>query len=162
MKTRVYIETTIPSFYFALRTDTQSLARKNWTRQWWAEFAEQFTLVTSPAVVAELRQGTRDATNRRIALLKDLELLGVTKQVEDVASIYIDRLVMPNDPGGDALHLALASVHKADVLLTWNCRHLANPSKMEHIRIVNYELGLPMPQLTTPLNFLSEDQSDAN
>jgi hypothetical protein len=85
----------------------------------------------------------------------------VTRRVEDVAQIYVERLVMPSDPGGDALHLALAVVHRVDVLLTWNCRRLANPSKMEHLRVVNYELGLPMPLLTTPLNYLSGDESDA-
>ncbi len=67
---------------------------------------------------------------------------------------------MPKNPTGDALHLALASFHKVDVLLTWNCRHLANPNKMEHIRLVNYELALPMPLLTTPMNYLSGGESD--
>jgi predicted nucleic acid-binding protein len=161
MKTRVYIETTIPSFYYTLRTDTESVARMNWTRRWWSEFASQFRLVSSPAAITELRKGTGKTTEQRISLLKDAELLEVTSQVEDVAHVYIERLVMPNDPGGDALHLALASVHRVDVLLTWNCRHLANPSKMEHIRLVNYELGLPMPFLTTPLNYLSGSESDA-
>lgn len=47
-----------------------------------------------------------------------------------------------------------------EVLLTWNCLHLANPNKMEHIRLVNYELGLSLPVLTTPLNYLSEGESD--
>jgi len=161
MKTRVYIETTIPSFYYTLRTDTESVARMSWTRRWWSEFATQFTLVSSAAVIAELRRGTGTTTGQRISLLGDAELLEVTNQVEDVANVYIEKLVMPNDPGGDALHLALASVHRVNVLLTWNCQHLANPSKMEHIRLVNYELGLPMPLLTTPLNYLSEDESDA-
>ena len=161
MKTRVYIETTIPSFYYSLRMDTESVAMMNWTRRWWSEFAPQFTLVTSPAVIAELRRGTGDTTPQRISLLKDADLLEVTSQVEDVANVYIERLVMPDDPGGDALHLAVASVHRANVLLTWNCRHLANPSKIEHIRLVNYELGLPMPLLTTPLNYVGGDESDA-
>ena len=161
MKTRVYIETSIPSIYYTLRTDTESVARMNWTRQWWAEFADEFTLVSSPAVVAELRRGTGKTTGQRLSLLANLELLEITDTVEDVAKIYIDRLVMPNDPGGDALHLAVSSVHRVDVLLTWNCQHLANPRKMEHIRVVNYELGLPMPQLTTPLNYLSGDESNA-
>ena len=163
MKTRVYIETTIPSFYYTLRTDPESVAMMNWTRRWWAELAPGFTLVTSPAVIAELRRGTGETTAQRIALLNDAGLLEITRQVEDVANIYIDRLVMPKDPGGDALHLAAASVHRVDVVLTWNCRHLANPSKMEHIRLVNYELGLPMPLLTTPLNYLNPtgDESDA-
>jgi len=161
MKTRVYIETSIPSFYYSLRADTESVARMNWTRRWWSEFAPQFTLVSSPAVIAELRRGTGETTGQRISLLKDVQLIQVTKQVEDVAEVYIKRLVMPSDPGGDALHLALASVHRVGVLLTWNCRHLAHPSKIEHIRLVNYELGLPTPLLTTPLNYLSGDESYA-
>jgi predicted nucleic acid-binding protein len=161
VKTRVYIETTIPSFYYTLRTDAESVAMMSWTRRWWAEFAPQFSLVTSPAVIAELRRGTGEATAQRVSLLKGVSLLDVTGYVEDVARVYIERLVMPSDPGGDALHLAVASVHRVEVLLTWNCRHLANPSKMDHIRLVNYELGLPMPLLTTPLNYLSGGEADA-
>ena len=160
MKSRVYIETTIPSFYYTLRTDTESQAMMNWTRRWWSELAPRFSLVTSPAVIAELRRGSGENTELRIALLADSDLLEITREVEDVANIYIQRLVMPSDPGGDALHLAVASVHRVDVLLTWNCRHLANPSKMEHIHLVNYELGLPTPMLTTPLNYLGGDDSD--
>jgi hypothetical protein len=67
---------------------------------------------------------------------------------------------MPRDPSGDALHMALATFHRVDVLLTWNCLHLANPNKMEHLRLVNYELGLPTPVVTTPLNYLSGDESN--
>jgi len=61
---------------------------------------------------------------------------------------------MPNDPGGDALHLAVASYCRMDVLLTWNYRYLANPNKMRHIRAVNRELGLAVPLVTTPLDDL--------
>lgn len=43
---------------------------------------------------------------------------------------------MPNDPLGDALHLAIAFYHKCDFLLTWNCRHLANAKKFGHIRLL--------------------------
>ncbi len=78
----------------------------------------------------------------------------------EIATIYIDRLVMPRGGAGDALHLALASFYSLDVLLTWNCKHLANPNKFGHIHQVNDELGLSTPLLTTPLNYLSEDESD--
>ena len=160
MRTRVYLETTIPSFYFTLRTDPESVARMSWTRRWWAECSRTFKLVTSPAVIGELRRGTHPAVRHRIELLKGVELLDVTEEVEEIAQIYIARLVMPKDPAGDALHLAITSFHRVDVLLTWNCRHLANPNKMEHIRSINYELGLPMPTLTTPVNYLSGDETD--
>ena len=80
-------------------------------------------------------------------------VLPITEEVIRIAQVYIDRRVMPRDPEGDALHLALASYHKADFLLTWNCKHLANASKFHHIRMVNFELGLATPILATPLNF---------
>lgn len=67
---------------------------------------------------------------------------------------------MPRDAAGDALHLALASHYAMDVLLTWNCKHLANPNKFDHIDRGNAELGLRSPLLTTPLNYLSEDDPD--
>src|SRR5437763_6164227 len=54
---------------------------------------------------------------------------------------------MPHDPVGDALHLALASYHKCEFLLTWNCNHLANANKFGHIRHVNDILGLFVPML---------------
>jgi predicted nucleic acid-binding protein len=157
----VYVEASIPSLYFTLRTDTESTARMHWTRQWWAEYASQCTLTTSAAVIDELRRGTSGRTEERIRLLANAVVLPITEEVIRIAQVYIERLVMPRDPGGDALHLALASYHKADFLLTWNCKHLANASKFYHIRMVNFELGLATPVLTTPLNFGSkEDASD--
>jgi predicted nucleic acid-binding protein len=159
--TTVYIETTIPSFYYTARTDTESLARRNWTRQWWDTYSQPFSLYSSPAVLAELERSTRDEERvRRLSLLEGLKMLEITADVRRIAGIYVDRLVMPQDAAGDALHLALASHYGVDVLLTWNCTHLANPKKFGHIGLVNSELGLSVPVLTTPLNYLSEANAD--
>lgn len=161
--TAVYIETTIPSFFHTARTDTRSLARQRWTREWWDEIAPRFVLFSSDAVIAELQRGTiENLKTLRIALISDLNLLEVSLEVMDIATIYINRLVMPRDGAGDALHLALASYYSLDVLLTWNCKHLANPRKFGHIARVNDELGLTTPLLTTPLNYLSEDDSNGD
>jgi predicted nucleic acid-binding protein len=151
----VYIETSIPSFYHTLRTDVESIARMHWTRQWWQEYAANCALVTSVAVIEELQQGTGGKNAERISLLDQAIVLPISDEVVDIAQVYIDKLVMPRDPKGDALHLAFASYHKADFLLTWNCTHLANANKFHHIRLVNFELGLANPVLTTPLNFPS-------
>jgi predicted nucleic acid-binding protein len=160
MAERVYIETTIPSFYHTLRADAASVARMHWTRQWWAEFAPQFELFTCPAVILELQQGSSEKTVERLELIAGLELLEINDAVERIVSVYVERRVMPSDPGGDALHLAVASYYRMDVLLTWNCRHLANPHKMGHIAAVNRELGLPTPLLTTPLNYVGGDETN--
>ena len=91
----------------------------------------------------------------RIDLLDGAQLLPITEEVEEIAQIYIDKMIMPKDPQGDALHLAVTSFYRVEVLLTWNCTHIANPNKFEKIRFVNFEIGLPVPTLTTPMNFLS-------
>ena len=57
---------------------------------------------------------------------------------------------------GDADHLALASFYACDMLVTWNCRHLANANKTGHIRRVNALLGLRSPMLITPLELLEQ------
>jgi predicted nucleic acid-binding protein len=156
----VYLETTNPSFYYTLRTDAESVARMHWTRQWWEEYAGKNRLVTSVAVIEELQKGTGGKNEERMSLLDQAMVLPISEEVVEIAQVYIDKLVMPRDPQGDALHLAFASYHKADFLLTWNCRHLANVNKFQHIRRINFELGLACPVLTTPLNFLSSGDHD--
>jgi len=108
MQKRIYIETTIPSFYHTLRTDDESRVRQKWTRQWWNEYADRFTLTSSAAVIEELSEGTSEKTQERLDLLKDVELLPITDKIEQIARVYIEKLVMPNEPSGDALHLAVA------------------------------------------------------
>lgn len=115
---RVYIETSIPSFYHTLRTDPESVARMHWTRLWWMEYADNSTLLTSAAVIEELRRGTSEKTEERISLLDQATVLPISDEVVEIAQVYIDKLVMPHDPKGDGLHLAFASYHKADFLLT--------------------------------------------
>ena len=66
---------------------------------------------------------------------------------------------MPAEAGGDAVHLALASMHSIDFLLTWNCRHLANANKIQHLTVLNARLGLHVPVITTPLTLMPEDES---
>jgi len=154
---RVYIETTIPSFYYTLRRDVESLAKQSWTRKWWTQYANQFSLVSSIVTINELSDGTSEKTQDRINLVKDLEMLSVTIKIDQIAQIYIDRLIMPQDRFGDAHHVALASFYDIDALLTWNYKHIANRNKIHRIRQINQELGLPTPELATPLNYLGVD-----
>ena len=127
---RIYIDTSIPSTYYTLRTDEGSLARRRVTRQWWNKYANLFTLTTSPTVIEELSDGISEKTNDRISLIAHLEVLPITAEILQITQIYIDRLIMPQDPSGDALHLAIASFHNMDELLTWNQSHIPNANKI--------------------------------
>jgi len=154
MRQRVYIETTIPSFYFETRSDPEMIARRAWTVAWWSDQRPHYELVTSFPVLEELERGDHPHKQQALALLADLPLLPVEGEIYDIVDAYVQHHVMPRDPRGDALHLALASYHHCHFLLTWNCTHLANANKFEHIRHVNTLLGLFVPALTTPVELL--------
>ncbi len=151
---RVYVETSIPSAYCTSRTDPESLARKNWTQHWWDFKRADYEVFTSEIVVDELEHGDYPTKEDALSLIQAVPLLAVQPVVTEIVETYIRNFLMPSKPTRDAAHLALASVHKCDFLLTWNCEHLANANKFQHIRIINTMLGLFVPSLVTPLELL--------
>jgi len=158
MKKIVYIETTIPSFYFEIRTEPEMVAQRNWTREWWDKQRDHYQLVTSLTVIEELERGDYPNKDQVLDLVVDIPLLNIPMEVLDIVETYINRRLMPTHPKGDALHLAVASFHGCDFLLTWNCNHLANANKFAHIRRINTLLGLFVPTLTTPFELLSWEE----
>jgi len=156
-KTRVYVETTIPSFFHEKRTAPDIVARRQWTREWWSTAGDRHELVTSQAVLEELAEGRPDRSAERLAMVSGLQRLAIVPAIADIVEAYIQHRLMPADPTGDALHLAMASFHKCDFLVTWNCRHLANANKFGHLRRINTLLGLFVPALVTPLELLGEN-----
>jgi predicted nucleic acid-binding protein len=154
MKKRVYIETTIPSFVFEPRLEPEMVARRTWTTAWWNEQRHHFELLTSAAVLEELERGLHPEKRAALDLIAELPLLAIENEVYEIVDAYVRHQVMPQDPRGDALHLALASYHNCHFLLTWNCAHLANANKFEHIRHVNALLGLFVPALVTPVELM--------
>ncbi len=162
-KPRVYVETTIPSFYHTTRSGPAAQARRLWTRRWWEVGRDRYSMVTSDAVLDELREGDYPSREPALALVVGLPVfLEITEAVAEIVAGYVRHRLMPADPAGDALHLALASYHRCDFLVTWNCQHLANANKFGHLRRVNGLLGLYVPVLATPLELLGETNDSPN
>ena len=157
MRRRIYVETSIPSFFYEIRTEPDMIARREWTNQWWTRAHDRDELVTSEAVLNELSRGGHPRQEDCLALLSGLRLLPIDSAIAETIEGYLSHRLMPLDPLGDALHLALASHHRCDFLVTWNCRHLANANKFDHIRRVNGILGLFVPAIVTPLELLGDD-----
>jgi hypothetical protein len=154
---RAYVETSVPSFYCSSREDPESVARKNWTQHWWDFKQTNYELLTSVAVLDELNRWESASRDAALDLLADVPLLPMDPAIVEIVAAYVQHAVMPTDPSGDALHLAVASYHKCEFLVTWNCKHLANANKFRHIQRVNTLLGLYVPSLVTPLELLSQE-----
>jgi predicted nucleic acid-binding protein len=153
-KPRVYVETTIPNFYYDRRTDPAVVSRRQWTREWWLGAASDYELVTGAPVLGELLAGITSRVALRIGLLSGLPLLIPNMAVDETVSVYLRNKLMPAKPVEDALHLALASHEACDFIVTWNCKHLANPNKAMHIERINSRLGLHVPAIVTPQDLL--------
>lgn len=77
----IYVETSIPSFYFETRLNVpENQARRNWTRKWWEEALNIDTLVTSQAVIAELTDTPEPKRSDCLGLLRDIPLLELIKE----------------------------------------------------------------------------------
>jgi predicted nucleic acid-binding protein len=153
---RVYVETTIPNFYYDLRNSAAVVTRRDATRRWWRSAALHHQLVTGPPVLEELAAGTSAQVKLRLELLDSLPILPFQPVVAEIVQVYLRNKLMPRKPTGDALHLALASYHGCDFIVTWNCHHLANPNKFVHIQRINLGLGLSVPRIVTPLELDGE------
>jgi len=152
----VYLDTTIPSHYYDERESIQAFILT--TKKWWDTQRLHFDLYTSFFTVTELEQGDYPNKESVLSLLDGIPQLEYFEDIDNIAEVYMKEYVMPKGAFGDAFHLAIASYHKIDYILTWNCNHLANANKDQHIRVTNGKLGLATPKIITPLELFNETE----
>ncbi len=156
MKT-VYVETSILSYLAARPTrDLLAAARQQMTREWWDTRREGFDLYISPLVDQEARRGDPEAARRRIGALGGLPTLEIVEEAYALAAALIAEGALPRTAKHDATHIALASVHGMDYLLTWNCRHIDNAETKPIVRSVCAAHGYSCPEICTPEELMGD------
>ena len=159
MKPSVYVETTIPSYLTAWPSrDLIREAHQQVTREWWGR-REAFELFTSQIVIEECERGDSTAAAARLAALDGIVLLELVPHAAVLARAIMRRAALPVRAGIDALHIAIAAVHGMDILLTWNCTHIANATLYRRIAAVCEESGHKPPLICTPLNLIGEEET---
>ena len=158
MKPRVYLETTIPSYLTAWPSrDLVRAAHQQITRDWWDRRRAEFELYISQVVLRECQAGDATAAAERLKVLQDLPLLEQTEEATRLAQALVERVPLPERAAVDALHVAIATVHGVDYLLTWNCTHIANATLRDPIESVCRENGYEPPAICTPDELLAEE-----
>lgn len=157
MKSTVYIETTIPSYLTAWRSpELVMAANQEATRKWWDESRSSFELFISQLVIGEISNGDPDAVRRRIAVVENLQELALTDQAEALGAKLLVGAALPQKAKADALHIAVATVHGMDYLLTWNCTHIANAIMRPKIESICRAAGYEPPVICTPPELVEE------
>ncbi len=157
MKPSVYIETTIPSYLTAWRSPELIMAaNQEATRSWWEIARPRYDLFISDIVAQEASGGDPEAANRRVTVIEGLPELDVSEGAELLAARLLTDAVIPEKAKTDALHIAVATVHGIDYLLTWNCKHIANAVMRPKIEAICRAFGYEPPVICTPLELMEE------
>ena len=155
-----YIETTIPSYYTSRNARSILQAgRQLATREWWDDGCSGFDLFTSTETLNEAGAGDPEMAKARLDLLQGIRVLPVTEAAADLARTLIVSGIVPAIASPDAVHIALASTHQIDFLVTWNFKHIANPHIRERMRAKINDSGYQMPVMCSPEELMNDDES---
>jgi predicted nucleic acid-binding protein len=157
MMSRVYLETTIPSYLTSRSSRDLIIAgHQQVTREWGEMRGDAFQLYISQLVVDEARAGDPFAARERLKVLQGLPLLDITPEVTELASGILATGIIPRKAATDAAHIAIAAVHGMDFLVTWNCVHIANAANAKALARICREHAFECPVICTPEELMGE------
>lgn len=146
MKLSLYLETTVIGAYL----DNGDPFRRDLTIRWFERELGEYRVCTSLLVRRELERIDEPHRSGYLRLLTGLENLELADEAAILAEGYISRGIFHRKFIADALHVALASFHKIDYVVTWNFGHLANVRKQARLKMFNAAAGFFSPSIITP------------
>lgn len=159
---KIYLETTFVSWLVARPTSNPVNAVKQaYTRKWWEENASTNELFASGFVVQEASAGDLEQAVKRGEFLRGLQILnGDIPEVRALAARLLNEHAVPKKETTDAFHIATAAVYGMDVLLTWNCKHMANIVTLPKTACVIANAGYQCPKIVTPKDLIEQEVPD--
>lgn len=157
MKQKVYLETSIVSYYTARPSrDLVVAARQEITHELWPFLQTSFDIYISALVLQEASRGDKDAANNRLDALSGFPVLELAPQAHDIARALIAGNAIPEKAEEDALHIALACLNGMEFLLTWNFSHINNAVKKANINQIVRDFGFEPPEICSPEELLGD------
>jgi len=148
---RVYIESTFVSYLTARASrDLIVAGHQQITHDWWDSRRGDYELCASQLVLQEAGDGDPQAAQERLDVVATMTVLEVKEGAVELAEELVQAGALPAKAGNDALHIAVAAIHRIPYLLTWNCRHMANATMRAEIERVCAGKGFKAPIICTP------------
>lgn len=137
MKPRIYVETSVVSYLVSRpSTDVRVAANQVITIEWWDKRRPAFDLFVSEFVLTEAALGDPLASRLRLEAINKISQLKATEEVRRLGDALRTQGPIAESAEIDAYHIAIATVHGMDFLLTWNCTHIANAAMRSDIEAV--------------------------
>ena len=147
----VFLDTTIPSYVVGSASRNSLVARhQRITRVWWDRYRRHYDLVISDRVIQEMRRGAPSKVAERVRLMESIRSVVCETRHEAFALELLRPGVLPLKAEQDAMHIAVAAFNSVRILLTWNCKHLANPTIARKVAQTCAAHDLICPRICTP------------
>lgn len=115
-------------------------------------------LVLSSLTVQELTTAPTEVRSRLASVPEEhVEMLQLDAEARELAEAYIAAAVLTPKMRADAQHIAIATVGRVDVLVSWNFKHIVNLQRIHGYNSVNLRKGYPMIEIRTPREVLSDE-----
>lgn len=153
MKQRIYIDTSVIG-------GCEDEEFSQWSIRLFKEFREGIRI----AVVSDLTRREIEKAPERVRKLlfslpdANVENVFLTEEAETLAQNYVDEGVVSTKHIADAQHIAIASVERVDVLVSWNFQQIVNLSHIRAFNSVNLKLGYPMIEIRSPREVIHEQE----
>ena len=145
----LYIDTSVFGGYFEIEFQL-------WTRKLVEQiFDGEYTAVVSDITLAELEnapKNVRDLADKIIS--ENAEFVTAGQLDKDLAEKYLKEKIVTTKYRSDALHIAIATINKVDVLASWNFRHIVNLNRIRQYNSVNLKYGYTMIEIRSPMEIV--------
>lgn len=155
MKLRVYIDTSVVGGYFddEFEDVTKLFFERIFNKDFLVYFSEisETELSLAPSFVKDLK------SRIPIECYRYLEL---DEESRELAETYLKEKILGKASLDDAYHIAIATVNRLDVLVSWNFKHIVNYDKIKLFNSINLRFGYPMIEIRSPKEFVRYENND--
>ena len=155
MITRYYIDTSVFGGYFDVEFEDA-------TRQLFEKISkESIKILYSELTENELENAPEKIKNFIRGLKKDsIEYIEISKESIELADKYISENVVGKTSRDDCIHIALATLNRADVLISWNFKHIVNLQRIRGYNSVNLKYNYPSIEIRSPKEMIDYENDD--
>jgi len=155
MRLRVYIDSSVVGGYFdeEFEDDTRLFFDRIFKKDFLVHFSEvsETELSLAPDFVKDLKSKIP---------LDCYKYLDLDDDARELAETYLNERILGKASLNDAYHIAIATVNRLDVLVSWNFKHIVNYDKIKLFNSINLRLGYPIIEIRSPKDFLRNENND--
>jgi predicted nucleic acid-binding protein len=147
-KLKIYLDTSVYGGYF--EQEFEEFTKPLFERI----FKGEFTLIFSALVQDELASAPQPVKDLMSLINNNYtEFVETTGEAYDLAQEYISENVVGQTSFSDCVHIALATIHHADYLISWNFKHIVNVQRIRGYNTINLRNGYPLLEIRSPREF---------